>query len=332
MWFTSVQTPTTSNLSKEISTMSIYAHYTIYKITNLINNKVYIGQTIQKPKNRWKQHKCSGNRKNTSKTAPLYYSMRKHGLEKFIFEPICSCFDIGELNLRETYFILLYHSNEAKFGYNCDTGGDRKILSIETKERMSLSRKGKTYEEFYGVEKAKDMRKQRSDQGHNLCKLNEINAARKLNPELHMHGPDHPNYDQTIYHLVHKDGRVEFATKHEMGIKYKTNIGYITGKYAGKTSKGWTIVPPDFNGDIMSLFESDRKCPRFTELNKTRTREKHPRYDHTIYHWLHKDGTEEFCTRYDLCKKYKQQKIKVNSLGYVIKGVHSHHKGWAYVP
>ena len=51
----------------------------IYRITNLINNKIYIGQTANKyPSKRWGCHKheaTSGNDK------PLYRAMRKYGIE-----------------------------------------------------------------------------------------------------------------------------------------------------------------------------------------------------------------------------------------------------------
>ena len=87
----------------------------IYKITNKINNKVYIGQSklIEK---RWKEHLADYERKDTK----LYFAFRKYGIENFLFEIIEEC-SIEELNEREIFWIKQYNSyNE---GYNMDLGG-----------------------------------------------------------------------------------------------------------------------------------------------------------------------------------------------------------------
>ena len=58
----------------------------IYKITNKVNGKVYIGQTTQyPPEKRFNEHKCKA--KNGSKDY-IYRSMREHGIENFTFEII----------------------------------------------------------------------------------------------------------------------------------------------------------------------------------------------------------------------------------------------------
>lgn len=116
--------------------MSIYNHYTIYKITNLINNKVYIGQTIQLPEKRWNAHK-SKSRTYEGSDVPLLNAIRKHRIKNFTFEPICSCFDIGELNRKEIYFIEKYKSTNRDFGYNIHPGGHNNIPTIETRKKLS---------------------------------------------------------------------------------------------------------------------------------------------------------------------------------------------------
>jgi group I intron endonuclease len=69
-----------------------YGH--IYKITNLINNKCYYGQTRQPPNRRWSQHKQ--NAKKGGKMV-LYAAMRKHGIENFTFEILQFCNSKSEL-------------------------------------------------------------------------------------------------------------------------------------------------------------------------------------------------------------------------------------------
>lgn len=86
----------------------------IYKITNLITNKVYIGETNRTISIRWKQHKSRA--KDPAYTEYLYLSMRKHGIENFIIEEIEQCLPEERFN-RETFYILQYNSL-APNGYN----------------------------------------------------------------------------------------------------------------------------------------------------------------------------------------------------------------------
>ena len=76
----------------------------IYKITNDINNKVYIGQTTRSLNERKQQHLGSVYRLNTH----LYYAMRKYGIEHFKFETICEAKNIDELNRLGTKLIQTY--------------------------------------------------------------------------------------------------------------------------------------------------------------------------------------------------------------------------------
>ena len=94
----------------------------IYKITNLINGKSYIGQSvnIQKRFNAHKSVAFNPNDKNYD--YPLYCAIRKYGLENFTFEVLEEC-DISELNDKEVYYISKYNTH-SKLGYNQDDGGD----------------------------------------------------------------------------------------------------------------------------------------------------------------------------------------------------------------
>lgn len=102
----------------------------IYKIENLINHKIYIGQSSNIER-RWSEHKCRYNNENNNcYNLPLYNSIRKNGLENFSFEVVCEC-SIEELNTKEKEFIEKYDSLLPK-GYNLkldDFLGDRKQYS-----------------------------------------------------------------------------------------------------------------------------------------------------------------------------------------------------------
>lgn len=61
----------------------------IYKITNQVNGKCYIGQTIKSAEERWKEHRqhAFGTHPNDQNKA-LYRAIRKYGLDNFTFEVV----------------------------------------------------------------------------------------------------------------------------------------------------------------------------------------------------------------------------------------------------
>jgi group I intron endonuclease len=93
----------------------------IYKITNKINGKAYIGQSINIEK-RWKEHKKRYKNVNTrSYDYPLYKAFRKYGIDNFTFEIIEKCKE-KKLNEKEIFWI--EHYNTFFKGYNQTLGGD----------------------------------------------------------------------------------------------------------------------------------------------------------------------------------------------------------------
>ena len=116
----------------------------IYKITNLINNKIYIGQSIDCQR-RWTEHKRSGHINPTfSKSirdynVPIHCAMRKYGIENFQFEIIEECAS-SQLNDKEQYWIKYYQSNNKEKGYNMTAGGQQNFgLSGENHSQAKLT-------------------------------------------------------------------------------------------------------------------------------------------------------------------------------------------------
>ena len=91
----------------------------IYKIQNLINNHIYIGQTVKHYQKRFNQHKANYDKPYFSQLT-LYKAFKKYGLENFSFEPIEEV-DNDKLDEREKYWIEYYDSY--KNGYNMTIGG-----------------------------------------------------------------------------------------------------------------------------------------------------------------------------------------------------------------
>ena len=97
----------------------------IYKITNLINEKAYIGQTIKTADQRWKEHLSHifGQHEN-DKNKHLYRAMRKYGVENFKFEVLQDNIETYEqLDKAEIYWIDYY--NTFLYGYNETQGGQK---------------------------------------------------------------------------------------------------------------------------------------------------------------------------------------------------------------
>lgn len=99
----------------------------IYKITNLNNNKIYIGKTERTIAIRWREHKK--NIKNLQHL-PLYKALKKYGVENFKIEEIETCNNLL-LDEREIYWINYYKSNRKGIGYNCTGGGEGGIQTYD---------------------------------------------------------------------------------------------------------------------------------------------------------------------------------------------------------
>lgn len=90
----------------------------IYKIENIINNKIYIGSSIEFSV-RLMKHKYML-RSNTHYNEYLQNSYNKYGENAFSFELIEECDEINLIN-RENHYIKKYQSNDLNYGYNLAT-------------------------------------------------------------------------------------------------------------------------------------------------------------------------------------------------------------------
>jgi len=106
----------------------------IYKITNLINNKVYIGQTTRTIQQRFDEHSKINRRYHNL----IQRAIQKYGVENFKIEHIDSAITYKELNQKEKEWVIKENCI-APFGYNLCLGGYNKGVSDESKERMKLS-------------------------------------------------------------------------------------------------------------------------------------------------------------------------------------------------
>lgn len=94
----------------------------IYKITNQVNGKVYIGQTRQSVESRWNQHKSKA-RKHVDGNNHFHNAINKYGENAFKVEILEAC-NFDKLDSREIFYIAKYNSFEE--GYNTTLGGGGK--------------------------------------------------------------------------------------------------------------------------------------------------------------------------------------------------------------
>jgi len=104
----------------------------IYKTTNIINNKIYIGQTCRKE--RIDEYFGSG--------VKISLALKKYGKESFKKEIIDTANSLDELNEKEIYWINFFESYKDSVGYNIELGGKNKVVAESTKLKISKAKIG----------------------------------------------------------------------------------------------------------------------------------------------------------------------------------------------
>jgi len=125
-----------------VSVWDFFIMIGIYKIISP-NKKIYIGQSksIEKRFKSYKKLRCKSQVK-------LYRSFLKYGVENHKFEIVCEC-GVSELNIYERYYQDMY-SVIGRDGLNCqliNTDYQNGAVCDETKEKMSIQRKGRKHTE-----------------------------------------------------------------------------------------------------------------------------------------------------------------------------------------
>jgi group I intron endonuclease len=236
----------------------------IYKVTNKINGKIYIGQTKHSIEKRMKQH-ISGH------CGRYFYSaIKKYGYLNFIFEIIDSCDNFEDLDKKEQYYIKLYNSDNKDKGYNMTSGGQlgmkynkesrenlgksRKgiVMSLETRQKISKAKKGHKQ----SIETIKKRIASHSGSKHyrygKHCsdelkeKLSKFNMGKKLSEETKKRIGEACNLRKYIYNIIDPNG-VRYDNIKALGVFFKEhNLKYNLVHRAffdrhQKSYKGWCI-------------------------------------------------------------------------------------------
>lgn len=133
--------------------------YKVYKYTNKINGKVYIGQTCQTLKAR-----AQSNGKNYCQNPRFYAAIKEFGWNNFVGEIIIDGLNHFQADYYEAYYINLYNSTDESFGYNISDGAHtpiadcvRDVISEKAKERYKDPTKNPMYGKKHSEESLRKM-------------------------------------------------------------------------------------------------------------------------------------------------------------------------------
>lgn len=127
-----------ADVKVHIKTEDILKENVVYKLT-FPNGKVYIGQTVQKLRNRLYAHCNEAFDKNLSS----YDNVKVRAIRKYMTFKVDILYEGCDLDDNEIKFINDYNALNREFGYNLESGGNlNKHHSEESKKKMSLAKKG----------------------------------------------------------------------------------------------------------------------------------------------------------------------------------------------
>ena len=151
--------------------------FIVYKHTNKINNKVYIGITCQEPNNRWKNGK--GYREKQER---FYNAINKYGWQNFNHEILFENLTKDAAEKKEIELIALYKSNQKEYGYNIACGGLVNMPTQEGIEKMRQSKIGKKLTKKHKEKISESMRGRKLSDEHKE-KLRSLFKGRKMSQD-----------------------------------------------------------------------------------------------------------------------------------------------------
>lgn len=146
--------------------------FEVYKVTNIVNNKVYIGATTEGAGLRFKRHvtKALANTDNY----PFHKAIRELGEDKFQVSVIEFCNSLEELNQKEAFYIATFNSTNPDFGYNGKQGGGIRYQSEESKIKIGDIHRGKI------SDKRKPILQYNGKTGEFICEYESLSTASEI--------------------------------------------------------------------------------------------------------------------------------------------------------
>lgn len=238
----------------------------IYKITNTITNKCYIGETIRSnPESRWLQH--IQNSKRNKGCPALRDAINKYGVDKFIFDVLIICFDEDRYKY-EIEYIKKFNS-QVPNGYNILPGGQKgkSRLGIKHTEK-SKKKTSESCKKFY-MENPKHYESYRDKHKQSMDKV-DISSAMK-NSEIWKKVVE----EGRVGGNAHKDGQPSDETKNkirESVLKYyedPDNNNIEKHREIMTTLKGRKVIQYANDGTTVKEYNSIAEAGRMSGVKKS---------------------------------------------------------------
>ena len=214
--------------------------YIVYKHTTP-NGKIYIGITCQSASKRW------GNGSGYKNNKYFYRAIKKYGWDNIMHEILITGLSKEEAEEKEIELISIYKSNDKKFGYNIENGGNSKgKCSEETKVKIGNANRGRKLSEerkqqIRLTQTGKILSAEQKSKIANSVK-NTWNKNRREIYSKRFLGENNPNYNKTF-------------TKEEIANLQNKNRG-------AKSPLSKKVGQFDLNGNLIKKFESVRDAGR----------------------------------------------------------------------
>lgn len=230
----------------------------IYRITNKINKKVYIGQTTLTFKERYHGGKWWKETHNTH----LKNSVKKYGLDNFeVIEIFDIAFSKSELDIKEIVYIELYNACNKLYGYNNRTGGSHGKHSDESKLKMSKVHKGVKLSEQTRQNMSKIRKGKRLGNDNPMYNKNPLEyMSEESYKDLMRRKSENMKGDKNPMFQAYGEKNPFFGRTHSDETKEKIRQAHI-GKNTGKDNP-LSIMVEVYNNDndLIKRFDSIAEC------------------------------------------------------------------------
>ena len=246
----------------------------IYKVTNKINGKVYIGQSVDIGR-RWHQHMTAED------DSYFHKAIQKYGVENFEWEVIEQC-KKKDLDEREIYWIEYYDSFNK--GYNCTKGGDGVCSGVNAGEKNpnwkgGVSSGPEYSKQWYEVNKEKIKQHYKQYYQANKEKVKEYNEVNKEKIKQYRKQYYEANKEKR------KEKMKEYNEVNKEKIKQQQKEYYETNKEKRKEKK------KEYNEVNKEKIKQYRK--QYYEANKEELKEKAKQHQKKYYE-ANKEKVKEY--------------------------------------
>lgn len=286
----------------------------IYMATNTLNNKKYIGQTVQTLDKRKSRHLRDAKKRSN---LPFRRAIKKYGADGFGWKILYYGKSIEDLNAMEEYYIAAYETRVPR-GYNVMLGGGNRRIPLAVREKMSQAHKGEKNHNFgkkFSAEHLANMSKVRvGEKNHNFGKKHSAEQRVKMSEALKgdknpMFGKRHSTEARSNMSKARAgDKNHMFGKKHSAETREKIRTKAIGRKHSVET-----------RAKLSALSRGERN-PRFGK-----TGGENPNFDPRIYAFFHPEYGIVGDTKSSLNKKFI---LGVGRISGVVSGRRNSYKGW----